>query len=278
MNRFFPYFQAFGIIVQSQRFLIMRSVPHLLGQGRAWLFACIAFIPNSLHSSAATNSEDLALLQSWLPAERSALSLLFRYDSAAANGPEVSATDLHKAIDRAGPTVTLLRVRAPYHDAPRIVGGYNPKSWKSWTGRYESSPGRFIFDLDREVKWERVDRRSRSIRLSPEEYGLSFGEGDLVLNSDLTTGSARNTTFAPPSNSSVLMGQAGPFFVESIEVYQVLRTPKEIPPEPARSWISESPGQYREPTYAVPDPSSPILELWVLLGVVVLGYALRPRL
>ncbi|EDY80687.1 hypothetical protein VDG1235_303 [Verrucomicrobiia bacterium DG1235] len=213
-----------------------------------------------------SESEQLAVVRPWLPQSDSHLQLIFEYDSSNPKHKDLSSERMHRAIDRAGPTVTIVHARAPYDPETRIIGGYNPRKWKSWLGRYELSAGRFIFDIEKNRKWERTEKRFGSMKVSPEDYGLSFGEGDLVIDADLQIGSARNNTFAAPSNASVIMGQAGSFSIASIRIYKVMSEElAHAPPAPlARSYAVHP----STPPHSVPDSSNLMVELAAVLGVI----------
>lgn len=208
------------------------------------------------------DTEQLAIIRKWLPYYQTELQLIFEYNANESNEEAGDSKKMHKAIDRAGATITIISARAPYDKSPRIIGGYNPRSWKSWLGRYEVDAGKFIFDLNSEKKWDRIDRKNGYRNSSPSDYGLSFGGGDLTINADLTFGSAQNHTFAPPSNGSVLMAQAGEFSIESIRVYKVL-TKEEVQELPTS--FTQPQVVHPTPPAAVPDASNIVFELLAVL-------------
>lgn len=216
--------------------------------------------------------EQLAVVRAWIPFYNDDLKLVFEYKANEEKYEGYDSTRLHKAIDKVGPTVTIIEALNPFEDEPRIVGGYNPYKWKNWLGRYEKEAGQFIFDLDLEEKWDRTPSKPQWVRRSPRQYGLAFGNGDLTIAPDLKTGSARNRTFAPASStSSVLMGQAGTFQIQSIRVYRVMTDDYAGPPvEPMYS------NSYYDPepppaNHFVPDPSIPFLEISIGLIALVIG-------
>ncbi len=195
------------------------------------------------------------MVKQWLPNSQCRLQLIFEYNSES----ESDSTQLHKAIDKAGPTVTIIEAQTAYNTGVRVIGGYNPYKWKNWLGKYESAPGRFIFNLDQGKRWERLEKRQGSFRTKPSTYGIAFGDGDLSINPDLKTGTATNRTFAATPNQSVLTGQAGDFLVQSLWVYQVLpeEAPESYAPAIPISFFDES---TRSPA-KVPDNSSLTFEL-----------------
>lgn len=183
----------------------------------------------SAHSSAAglNEAERVSVVKKWLPYYHAKLQLIFEYDSEKQGASPPSSEHMHKAIDKAGPTVSIIEAQIGYEETSRIVGGYNPNKWKNWLGRYESNAGRFVFSIDSEKRWERNNKRIGSFKSKPADYGIAFGDGDLVINPDLITGSARDSTFTTPSDRSVLIGQAGDFVVKSFRIYRVIRNPLE---------------------------------------------------
>lgn len=210
-----------------------------------------------------SETEQLAIIRSWLPMSSGRLHLLFEYDREENRDTPPTSVELHRAIDRAGPTVTILEAKTPYDRSLRIVGGYNPYKWKSVFGKYERSPGRFIFDLGRNRKWERLEYRKGRIKRDSAKYGLMFGEGDIVINPDLQSGSARNRTFGPPDkNASVLFGQSGEFEVHSIRVYGIRKQPDSVAPSiPLHSHYLDS----SEQPVSVPDHSLYLFEITLSL-------------
>lgn len=208
----------------------MHSLPYNIRMLAAAFAVSISLTASTVHGT--LEGEDLATVKSWLPYYHSRLQLIFEYDAEDPAKSGKSSEHLHTSVDRAGPTVVILEVQTPYHDEPRLIGGYNPYKWKTWTGRYESNPGRFIFDLDKNKKWERTEKRKGSFRANTSEYGLQFGNGDLIIHPDLRSGNAKNQTFAPPSNQSVLVGQAGDFLVNNLRVYKVIKE-QDSAPQPA---------------------------------------------
>ncbi|MDQ8180214.1 TLD domain-containing protein [Pelagicoccus sp. SDUM812005] len=226
-------------------------------------------------------AEHLAIVKQWLPFYRANLQLIFEYDAEDEDSDEVTSEQLHKAIDKAGPTVTIAEVQTAFETEPRYIGGYNPYKWKTWMGRYESNAGRFVFDLKKEKRWERTTKRVGSFKASPSEYGLSFGNGDLVIHPDLKTGSAQDHTFAPPSNSSVLTGQSGEFLVKNLKVYRVSKEDEALayaPPHPlARSYNQGPSPSYGASPNPVPDHSGFLFETIAALLSLSLFAALFRR-
>ncbi len=231
------------------------------------LLIILSFSNTSLFGSETNQAVDLAVVKKWLPHYHSQLQLIFEYDSEM-NGKNVpSSEQMHRAIDKAGPTIALIEAQIAYEDEPRTIGGYNPYKWKTWLGRYESNPGRFIFDVDKEKRWERTTNRFGSFKSPSSEYGLSFGEGDLVINPDLTSGSAKNKTFSDNPNGSVLIGQAGDFVVKSLRIYQVSNKTDAVA---ADHPIPQPRIYYNTPTpNPVPDESIYLLE--ALLGLLAIA-------
>ncbi len=211
-------------------------------------------------------SERLAVAKKWLPHYHNHLQLLFEYDSEKEHDPKPNAEQLHKAIDKAGPTVTILEVQTAYETESRIIGGYNPYRWKTWYGHYESNAGQFVFDIGREKRWERTVKRAGSFKSPAADYGLALGGGDLVINPDLTTGSARNTTFSDNPTSSVLTGQAGDFLIKNLRVYQVVTTPE------AAEAVIPMANRYHEPPASNPIPDSSTFLFEISLSLIALGF------
>lgn len=216
-------------------------------------------------------TQRLAIVRDWLPSSHSGLQLIFEYDSKNPNHESLSSEQMHKAVDRAGPTVTIIEAYTPYDEAPRVIGGYNPYKWKSWMGRYEANPGKFIFDLEKEKKWYRQTKRIGNRSTSAKAYGLSFGEGDLTIDPSLKTGSAQDATFAPPSNRSVLTGQSGRFSIGSIRIYKVLETEgaENIPAPIIRAQNFEP-----SPPQLVPDEGNLLLETLSIIAAFLLFIAI----
>lgn len=234
----------------------------------ALLLALVATVSVHATNLYLNDSEKLSVIKKWLPSYHSELKLIFEYHSEDENSSEVNSKRMHRAIDRAGPTITVIEALAPYDEEPRTIGGYNPYKWKTWLGRYESNAGRFIFDVDKVKKWERSTKLSGSFKASPMDYGLSFGNGDLVIHPDLGTGSARNKAFAPPSNNSVLLGQGGDFQIKSIRVYRVLSEdahPTHLLPfrNPAADHQASGPSP-------VPDSSNTLFEIFAFLTAIAI--------
>jgi len=235
--------------------------------------ACVLQAPAE-ESSRPNEATELAIVRDWLPHYHQNLQLVFEYDASSERHGNYDAKLLHRSIDKVGPTVVIVEARAPYDEEPRLIGGYNPYKWKNWFGRYQSEPGRFIFDLNKATKWDRRTKASDYIKRSVESYGLSFGNGDLIINPDLKTGSAANSTFAPNKNGSVLLGQAGEFQIDKIRIYSVL---PEKPPAGPEPFLSRSPStEPRDESkanfgHSVPDRSKPFLEIALGLTFLVLA-------
>ncbi len=210
-------------------------------------------------------------LLAWLPDSQARLNLAFAYRPGNAEESK-SSKDLRKATDRLRATLTLLTIRTSPGAEPRVIGGYNPLPWKSRFGRYQRNPGLYIFDLTSEERWYRQTKPAGFTFKRPSEFALSFGRGDLAILSDLKTGAARDFDFAPPSDKSILLGKAGTFTIEAIEVYEVIR--HEPPPlsntlfAAQNSRISPSGGS----PHSVPDSGSLPLEL---LAIAALAAAAR---
>lgn len=213
-------------------------------------------------SPSPTEIEQLAIVREWLPSSQSGMQLIFEYDSQNPDHESLSSKQMHRAIDRAGPTVTIVEAYAPYDEVPRVIGGYNPYKWKTWIGRYEVNAGKFVFDLEKRKKWERQTKRIGSITTSSDNYGLSFGGGDLTIDPNLSTGRAQDSTFATPSNHSVLMGQSGPFSIGTIRIYEVLET-EEVANIPAP--IIRAQNFEPSPPQNVPDEGN---VLWEILSII----------
>ncbi|MDQ8203253.1 TLD domain-containing protein [Pelagicoccus sp. SDUM812003] len=232
----------------------------------------LAIVPLSPASPTPSQTEQL---RDWLPYQNAQFELLFGYyPDGGEDGEPLDSVDLHRAVDKAGPTVTILSVKAPYDRQSRVIGGYNPHNWKSWFGKYESNAGRFIFDLGRGLKWERTSGSGPSYHRDPSEYGLEFGQGDLVINPDLRSGSARNHSFGAKNQSSSLLGQSGPFQIESIEVYRVRRGPAPLSDQPMVWNVTPPEISPPPPSVVVPDDSHLVFELLI----VTISLALFKRL
>ncbi len=242
----------------------MHSHPHSIKRISSLILFAISLSSN-LSGYALNESERLAVARKWLPHYHNHLQLIFEYDSEKQPDAKPSSEQMHKAIDKAGPTVTILEVQTAYETEHRIIGGYNPYRWKTWFGHYESNAGQFVFDIGREKRWERTVKRTGSFKSPAADYGLAFGGGDLVINPDLTTGSARNTTFSNNPKSSVLTGQAGDFLIKSLRVYRVSKRPEAV-----ESVIPMATYYNPPPTNPIPDSSTFLFE--ISLSLIALGF------
>lgn len=238
----------------------------------AWLLLQASLASNLVVSG----RDDLAVVRGWLPNPDATLDLVFSYNPDDPESEPADAAALHKAIDRVGPTVVLLRVRRPYHDEDRIIGGYNPYKWRTWLGSYEESPGLFVFDVDRGKRWFRQSERQGRHLARPSQHGLHFGRGDLAINPDLRTGSAQNRDFGPSGDASVLLSDSGPFAVTGIEVYRVA-TPEGAGgaggPITIASFNRSPPGELRP--HPVPSSSYGVLELIPLCALLIARFVKR---
>ena len=224
-------------------------------------FFWISLLCCAARGSAVASADQMETIRQWLPDPNAPLNLLFEFEPESAGGDAPDAKTLHDLIDRVGPTLVVLKARRPYDEQPRLIGGYNPSKWRSWFGRYEQSPGRFIFDVDRGQKWERQTPRAGHQSLNPRHYGLQFGRGDLMIFSNLATGSARNSDFASPSEASVLLGDSGPFSIEGLAVYHVVSQPVPNGPAPHPHPFGEFGGPSGPLPYPVPDGLPSVLYL-----------------
>lgn len=245
----------------------MHSHSHSFKSITPFLFFVLSFTV-TVSAYELNEAERLAVVRKWIPHYHNHLQLIFEYDPEKQTDAKPSSEQMHKAIDKAGPTVTILEVQTAYETKYRVIGGYNPYRWKTWYGHYETNAGKFIFDVGREMHWKRAAKRTGSFKTSTADYGLAFGGGDLVINPDLSTGSARNTTFSNDPNSSVLTGQAGDFLIKSLRVYQVVKTPEVVNTVlPMAKLYYEAPAPAPSP---IPDSSSHLFEISIAL--LALGY------
>ncbi|MBK1877017.1 TLD domain-containing protein [Pelagicoccus mobilis] len=249
------------------------TLPNIL-----WVAIAVVLSPfdfTNADSRQLSESEQLAIVRSWLPSKTKGLHLLFEYNTSSQRYNTITAKELHEAVDKAGRTVTIIEAEAPYDRSPRIIGGYNPYKWKSIFGSYERSPGRFIFDLNKQKKWERDSGRTGKTRLNPADYGLQFGEGDLVINPDLKSGSSKDATFSKPnSSSSVLFGQSSKFKISSIRVYGVLMDTHATPAAALPAFKEYNPPAKPSP---VPDASHYLFESLAAGIALILAAILAKR-
>ncbi|KAG9287109.1 hypothetical protein G9A89_001003 [Geosiphon pyriformis] len=135
-----------------------------------------------------------------------------------------SASDFHRLCDEKGPTITVVKLRKN----GRLIGGYNPLSWDSWSGTHHASKS-FIFYLDKSDV-----ARSPLFGDQPDypgsiqcgwHHGPAFGSGpDLILTGGNATIFSHKTHALYYKEGPILnraKHKSGEYGIEDYEVFSV---------------------------------------------------------
>ena len=130
-------------------------------------------------------------------------------------------TTFHSLCDNKGPTITFIKT-----NKNRRIGGFTMKNWNVNLNSYVSDDKAFIFDLDKNEKYE-INSASNAI-YSHKGYGPIFGGNhDILLGENFFT-DEKNSYFCHNNNSyykyssNVKDKSQVNFICEEIEVYQII--------------------------------------------------------
>ena len=141
-----------------------------------------------------------------------------------------SATAFHQGCDQKGPTLTLLQS----NQGNQVFGGYIDQPWASrglrafppaaathaTTGSYAASNAAFIFRFAANTLQTTTIVFPQYAMFDASVNGPSFGNGDLLVNSNMKTGScSQSSYFSPSYSSSWLAGTPSSWTLTAAEVY-----------------------------------------------------------
>ena len=129
------------------------------------------------------------------------------------------SNDFHKFCDNKEPTLNLIKTTKNL-----LFWGFTPLEWKLYGGDINDESNKtFIFSLNNKIKYDLIDKSKSAIQ---NNYGPTFGNSDLSINSDMNNGiTYTNSSCNFFSNNNLeLTGGKGTyelFQVEELEVYKI---------------------------------------------------------
>ena len=163
------------------------------------------------------NNNQIAYIKNWIsPNQNIKFKLLF--DGKRDGG---QASIFHSFCDNKGPTITFIQT-----SDKRRIGGFSMKNWDKNSNNYISDDKAFIFDLDKNEKYNinSKDKAIYSYKLNRptlgDNYDIKLGDNFCSFKNNSYYYHGNNTYYQYSSN--IKNKTTTNFICEEIEVYQII--------------------------------------------------------